>query len=118
MALGGQPNELREFINRVAPRTRRIGIVCAFLIPVTGVVNLAAVARKHNYQLPSEFDAIVAVKLVLLAVMAAMLIRASRLRGSAPPELRSEARRLSFAAGVIAACGTVALLLGLWLSGL
>ncbi len=117
-ALGGQPAELREFIDRVAPRTNRIGIVCALLIPVTGLTNFAYAARKHNYQLPVEFDGIVATKLVLLGAMVLMLVRAIKLRSSRANEPQAESHRLAFAYGVIAGCGAVALILGLWLSGL
>jgi len=117
-ALGGQPAELREFVDRVAPRTNRIGIVCAVLIPVTGLANFAYAARKRDYQLPAEFDGILITKLLLLGAMVLMLMRASRLIGSRTQEPQNESRPLVVAYGVIAGCGAFALVLGLWLSGL
>ncbi len=117
-ALGSQPAELREFIGRVAPRTNRIGIVCALLIPATGLANFGYAARKHSYQLPAEFEGILATKLLLLGAMVLMLMRASKLLGSQTQEPQNESRRLAVAYGVIAGCGAIALILGLWLSGL
>ncbi len=121
MALGEQREELREFLARVTPRTIRIGIICAVAVPITGMANFGFVAAKHHYQLSTEFDAIVATKILLLAVMVAMLMRIARIPGSYQPNSpaeRSEARRLLRAYGVIASCGSIALILGLWLSGL
>ena len=117
-ALGEQQQELCEFLERVTPRTNRIGIVCALLIPVTGTANLAFAAGKHHYRLPTEFSVIIAAKLLLLAAMVLMLIHAAKIHGSHPGEPQNESRRLALAYGVIAGCGSVALMLGLWLSGL
>lgn len=121
MALRDQQQELREFLARVTPRTNRIGMICAVAVPITGMANFAFVATTHHYQLSTEFDAIVATKILLLAVMVAMLMRIAGIQGSYHPNSlkeRSEARRLLRAHGVIAGCGSIALILGLWLSGL
>ena len=117
-AVGEQQEELRDFLERVTPRTNRIGTVCAVLIPVTGFINLIYAASKHGYRLSTEFDAIVATKFLLLLVMSLMLMRAANLRRSQLSTARNEAGRLMLAYGTIAGCGAAALLLGLWLSGL
>ncbi len=118
MALGDQPEDLREFLARVTPRTNRIGIICALAVPITGMANFAFVAAKHRYHLSTAFDALVAGKIFLLAVIVLMLMRIARIGGWHTREPQSESRRLALAYGVIAGCGSVALILGLWLSGL
>ena len=120
-ALAGQPVELRAFVGRVAPRINRIGRLCAVLIPLTGLANLAFAASNRNFRLPSEFIAIVVAKIAMFALMGWSLWRATTivaLRAQVETSDGNQSRRLAHCYGAIVGCGATALLLGLWLSGL
>jgi hypothetical protein len=125
VALAGQGHELRDFTLRVAPRLNRLCLVCAVLIPLTGVANFAYAAQHRGGPLPTEFVEIVAVKLGLYALMAWMLWRATerivtaRLVSS-NATVEDDARALQGLArlyGLMVAAGSIALILGLWLAG-
>jgi len=119
LALTGQDSEVRELVRRTAPRINRIGLGCAALVPITGLVNLAFAARAHGFALSGEFTAIVAVKILLLALMGFALWRAVGVANDGATGDRDAAiRRLRNWYGAITGAGAIALLLGLWLAGL
>jgi hypothetical protein len=120
-ALAGRRLELVEFIGRAAPRVNRMGLGCAILIPLTGAGNLAFVASRRRFVLPPEFIAIVAAKMLLFALMGWTLWQAALIvpMGAEHPDSdRDERPRLTYCYGLITVCGAMALLLGLWLSGI
>jgi uncharacterized membrane protein len=125
LALSRQDSELRELVGRAAPSINRIGLVCAVLIPVTGLGNLGFAARAHRFALAREFTAIVFVKMLLLALMGWALSRAIGIVGNIQAfaegtiaDRDAAIRRLRNCYGAIAGGGAIALLLGLWLAGL
>jgi hypothetical protein len=125
-ALIGEAGESRDFARRVVPRLNRFCLICALIIPITGIGNLAFVARSRVGPLPSEFLSIVGVKVMLYAVMVWMLTRStSRLAELArvvesadqAAGATSTTRGLTHVYLVTLAAGSLALLLGLWLAG-
>jgi uncharacterized membrane protein len=120
-ALDAQNRELRDFAIRVAPRINQLCFGCAILIPITGVANLFFAAQARGSQLPPEFVRIVAVKLMLFALMAGLLWKASQRAAAidlAPIEEASPlVGRLTRLYGMMLALGGIALLMGLWLAG-
>jgi hypothetical protein len=118
-ALGGTSRERRDFALRVAPRLNRLCMVCAGLIPLTGIANLAFAAERRDGPLPAEFVGIVGVKLGLYTLMALMLWRATTRTAALKQDADGAAalRNLVRWYGLMIATGGVALLLGLWLAG-
>ncbi|HKV53030.1 MAG TPA: hypothetical protein VJN94_00170 [Candidatus Binataceae bacterium] len=126
-ALGGEPGESRALALRAAPRINRLCIVLAIAIPLTGIGNLTFAAQSHGYRLPTEFVGILTAKIGLFIVMALALAGAWRV--TAQLTRRREANsvkktenpanipKLTALYGLIVAMGTLALALGLWLSG-
>jgi hypothetical protein len=120
-ALGAQNRELCDFAVRVSPRINRLCLGCAILIPVTGIANLAFAVQARGFRLPSEFVRIVGVKLVLFALMAGLLWKASQ-RATAVEqvpvaEVAPLVGKLTRLYGIMLALGAVALLMGFWLAG-
>lgn len=125
MVLAGSGPEAREFARRSAPRFNRLCLGCACVIALTGLANLAFVARKSANSITQEFASIVAVKLVLFAVMAWMLWliieKGNTLRArsiNVETEVDATISNLARLYGATLALGAIALLLGLWLAGL
>jgi putative copper export protein len=110
-AIAGEEQERREFVARAAPGIGRLCAIIACVIPLTGLVNLAYVVRARA-ALPAEFTGILAAKIALFAAMVAALWVAQR-----GPRQRDAGGRAPSLYGVMAALGTIALALGLWLSG-
>ena len=111
-AIAGEERERREFVARTAPRIGRLCAIIACVIPLTGLVNLAYVVHARSAALPAEFTGILAAKIALFAAMVAALGVAQR-----GPRQRDARVRAPSLYGVMAALGTIALALGLWLSG-
>lgn len=103
---------------RVAPALNRLNLAAIVVLPLSGIANLAYVARDRHYKLPTAFVEVLGAKVVLLVAMAAALAiawgTAARLgaAGSGGAE-----RRLMGIYGAMAGLGAVALMLGLWLAG-
>jgi hypothetical protein len=123
-ALGGEPGELNALTLRAAPRINRLSLPVATLIPLTGMGNLIFVARTRDFILPSEFVGILSAKILLYAVMALALWRAWGLEATIARSLPKsqmvamvDVRKLMMLYGLIIGAGTLALALGLWLSG-
>jgi hypothetical protein len=120
LALRDSGTEQREFMLRSIPLLNRLGIGCACLIPITGVVNLTFAARAHGFVLSREFLAVVALKLMLFTAMAWALVIVVG-RAGVKRVAEREAPILPDLVpwyGFIVTLGTTALALGLWLAGL
>jgi uncharacterized membrane protein len=144
-ALSGEPEEWTNFATRSVPRINRVCVAAASVIPVTGIANLAFVARTYRGALPAPFIAILSAKVAIFAAMAAALwaawgagsaIEARRTLGEARSALGEAPRALGEAGSAsgggnsaasirklialyatIVILGAMALGLGLWLSG-
>ncbi len=125
-ALHAEPEELRSFASRTAPRINRILLLMAFVMPLTGIGNLVFAARARRFALPGEFVAILAAKVALFTAMALLLWRAWRAEAvlcantansGSRVAMRDEIRALTRLYGFSVAAGALALGLGLWLSG-
>jgi putative copper export protein len=119
LAAGGSTgNERTELAARVAPVLNRLNLAAIAILPLTGIANLVFVVREHHFRLPTGFVAVLGAKLLLLCAMAAALALAwgtvAKLDSAAPAEGE---RWLLWTYGAMAACGAVALMLGLWLAG-
>lgn len=123
-ALSAETAQWREFALRTAPRINRIALAIAGMIPLTGIVNLGFAVAARGFALPAQFVAVLICKIALYAAMA-LLLRAA---WATEPALRSgfanendsaasQIRKLMTLYGATAALGTLALGLGLWLSG-
>ncbi len=121
--LSGEPQEWRRFAKVSAPRINRLCVVAASLIPLTGIANLAFVARAYRGRLPAAFVAILCVKVALYSAMALVLWAVGRVTVpsgavdvddyTGPPGVR----KLTAFYVTIVVLGAIALALGLWLSG-
>ena len=123
-ALTAESAEWREFAMRTAPRINRINIVPALVVPMTGAGNLFSAALLRKMPFPPAFVGIVAIKVVLFFIMGVMLAAAFAAERSMRESFAdgigdgvAALRRLVRLYGTIAALGTVALGLGLWLAG-
>jgi uncharacterized membrane protein len=123
-AITVESNEWREFALRAVPRINRINVVPALLVPMTGAGNLFSAALTRRSPFPPAFIGIVALKVVLFFFMGLMLAASfaaerSMRQGFAESSATgaASARRLVRLYGTIAALGTMALGLGLWLAG-
>jgi len=123
-ALTAESAEWREFAMRTAPRINRINIVPALVVPMTGAGNLFSAALMRKTPFPPAFVGIVAIKVVLFFIMGVMLAAAFAAERSMRESFAdgigdgvAALRRLVRLYGTIAALGTVALGLGLWLAG-
>jgi hypothetical protein len=126
MVLADEPGESYAFAVKTAPRINRLCVPVAIAMPVTGIGNLFFAAHTRGAALPAEFLEIVAVKVVLLVVMAVGLLgawqAALRLHGQLQTSesasyCQANVRRMTALYGLIVAAGIIALGLGLWLSG-
>jgi hypothetical protein len=121
-ALSRESDEWRDFALKVTPRINRINLLAACAIPLTGLGNLYFAGRTRGFKFPPEFVGILSVKVVLLLVMAMALVAAwsaeTAMLGEGTIGINIPAsRRLVRLYGIMVAVGTVALALGLWLSG-
>jgi hypothetical protein len=126
-ALSTETAQWREFALRTAPRINRIAMAIAGMIPLTGIANLGFAAAARGFALPAQFVAVLICKVALYAAMALLLWAAwgaeSALRSGSTNEnavddgATAQIRKLMTLYGVMAALGTLALGLGLWLSG-
>jgi hypothetical protein len=119
LAAGASTEDERAgFAGRVAPTLNRLNLAAIVILPLSGIANLAYVARERHYRLPAAFVEALGAKVVLLSAMAAALAiawgTAARLgtAGSGGAE-----RRLLRTYGAMAGLGAAALMLGLWLAG-
>lgn len=138
VALSGEPEEWINFATRSVPRINRVCVAAASVIPVTGIANLAFVARTYRGALPAVFIAILSAKVAIFVAMAAALwaawgagsaIEARRTLGEARSALgeagsalaagnsAASVRKLIALYATIVILGAMALGLGLWLSG-
>jgi putative copper export protein len=127
MTLADQAGDVRDFMRRSAPRINLICIICACLIPVTGLANLTFVARDHRFALPTEFVGIVGIKIVLFAVMGGTLWLVVRRCATLSREPNGVSDRGDLVDPAVSglvrlyrltiAAGAAALAMGLWLSG-
>jgi hypothetical protein len=122
-ALNRESGEWRDFALKVAPRINRINLVMASAIPLTGLGNLYFAGRAHGFNFTPQFIGVLSAKVVLFLAMAAALTAAwtaeaaMRSPGTAGSlEVRGSGRLVGLY-GITAAMGTIALALGLWLSG-
>ncbi|HTT75337.1 MAG TPA: hypothetical protein VMF50_05080 [Candidatus Binataceae bacterium] len=122
-ALNRESDEWRDFALKVAPRINRLNLLFAISIPLTGLGNLYFAGRARGFNFPPQFIGILSAKIVLLLGMAAALMAAwaaessMRHEGPAGNIVLRASRRLVRLYGITVAMGTVALALGLWLSG-
>jgi hypothetical protein len=123
-AMRAETDEWREFALRAAPRINRINVVPALIVPMTGAGNLFSAALARRSPFPPAFVGIVTMKVVLFFAMGLMLAAAFAAERSMREGFAENldagaaaARRLVRLYGTIAALGTVALGLGLWLAG-
>jgi hypothetical protein len=111
-------NERTELAARVAPVLNRLNLAAIVVLPLSGIGNLIFVAREHRFRLPTGFLAVLGAKLLLLCAMAAALALAWGTAAKFDSGAMAEGeRRLLWLYGAMAACGAVALMLGLWLAG-
>jgi putative copper export protein len=122
-ALNRESGEWRDFALKVAPRINRINLLAACAIPLTGLGNLYFAGRARGFKFPPQFVGVLSAKIVLFLAMAAALAAAWSTEASMDPvelEINIDARasrRLVRLYGITVAMGTIALALGLWLSG-
>jgi uncharacterized membrane protein len=123
-AMTAESDEWREFALRAAPRINRINVVPALLVPMTGAGNLFSAALMRRTPFPPAFIGIIAMKVVIFFIMGVVLAASfaaerSMREGFAESTDRgvTAARHLVRLYGTVAALGTVALGLGLWLAG-
>ena len=123
-AMTAESDEWREFALRAAPRINQINVLPALMVPMTGAGNLFSAALSRRSPFPPAFIGIVALKVVLFFMMGVMLAATFAAERSMREGFAENldagpaaARRLVRLYGTIAALGTVALGLGLWLAG-
>ncbi len=122
-ALNRESGEWREFALKVAPRINRINLLLACAIPLTGLGNLYFAGRARGFRFPAQFSELLSTKVVLLIAMALALAAAWSAEGAMSRDQESgsidvsASRRLVRLYGITVALGTIALALGLWLSG-
>ena len=126
VALSGEPEEWTNFATRSVPRINRVCVGAASVIPVTGIANLAFVARSYRGTLPTPFIAILSAKVAIFAAMAAALwaawgagsaIEARGASREGGGNSAASVRKLIALYATIVVLGAMALGLGLWLSG-
>jgi putative copper export protein len=122
-ALNRESGEWREFALKVAPRINRINLVLACAIPLTGLGNLYFAGRARGFHFRAQFSELLSAKVMLFVAMALALTAAwsaeavmNRDQKTGSVDIRAS-RRLVRLYGITVAMGTVALALGLWLSG-
>jgi len=108
LALTPGTNEHRNFVVRSAPKIDRLAILAAALLLLTGLVNLAQAAISRQFAFSTAFETVLAIKIVLYI---AMLVTMRSSMKTAAIDRKVEAH------AAIAAMGSIALLLGLWLIG-
>ena len=120
-ASGGDDEAGFAMIRRVAPAINRIGLGAMLFIVITGVVNIYLAGMTRRFQFSNAFVVLLSMKIALLGGMYFMLIQSWRaqheLMASDRERAQRAARRLIAYSIVIAGCGGLALLLGLWLLG-
>ena len=122
-ALNRESGEWREFALKVAPRINRINLLLACAIPLTGLGNLYFAGRARGFRFPAQFSELLSAKVVLFIAMALALTAAWSAEGAMSRDQKagsidvSASRRLVRLYGITVALGTIALALGLWLSG-
>ena len=126
-AIAAESAEWRAFAMRAAPRINRINVVTACTIPLTGLGNLVYLGMTRRTPFPPAFFAVLSLKVLIYCAMGIMLaasmaaetaMRADYAQDDGANEAGDGAlRRLVRLYGLIAAFGTVALVLGLWLAG-
>jgi putative copper export protein len=108
LALTPGTNEHRNFVDRSAPKIDRLAILAAALLLLTGLVNLAQAAISRQFAFSTAFTTVLAIKIVLYIAMLAIM-RSSMKTAAIDRKVKAHA--------AIAAMGSIALLLGLWLIG-
>ena len=108
LALTPGTNEHRNFVVRSAPKIDRLAILAAALLLLTGLVNLAQAAISRQFAFSTAFTTVLAIKIVLYIAMLAIM-RSSMKTAAIDRKVKAHA--------AIAAMGSIALLLGLWLIG-
>ncbi len=123
-AMTAESDEWRDFALRAAPRINRVNVVPALIVPMTGAGNLFSAALMRRSPFPPTFIGIVSIKVVLFFIMGLMLAASFAAERSMREGFlesvevgATAARRLVRLYGTVAALGTVALGLGLWLAG-
>ncbi len=120
-AMGLDTEEGHRFGQRVGPAINRIGLGAMLLIVVTGLVNIFLAGAQRDYHFSNVFVGLLCAKIAILVAMFLLLIanfRAELDLGSEDPAVLSRAmRRMLVCDGAIAACGALAVILGLWLLG-
>ena len=108
LALTPGTNEHRNFVVRSAPKIDRLAILAAALLLLTGLVNLAQAAISRQFAFSTAFTTVLAIKIVLYIAML-VTMRSSMKTAAIDRKVKAHA--------AIAAMGSIALLLGLWLIG-
>ena len=108
LALTPGTNEHRNFVVRSAPKIDRLAILAAALLLLTGLVNLAQAAISRQFAFSTAFKTVLAIKIVLYIAML-VTMRSSIKTAGIDRKVKAHA--------AIAAMGSIALLLGLWLIG-
>ena len=108
LALTPGTNEHRNFVVRSAPKIDRLAILAAALLLLTGLVNLVQAAISRQFAFSTAFKTVLAIKIVLYIAML-FTMRSSIKTAGIDRKVKAHA--------AIAAMGSIALLLGLWLIG-
>lgn len=124
LAIEDGSSEQSDFVRRTIGSINQIAIVTAAIVFVTGAANIVFYSMTHN-QMRASFLFVLTAKLAIFGVMAtalAITVRAATrahgvLEGGNHGALPGAIRRMVRAHFAMVALGSVALVLGLWLSG-
>ncbi len=124
LAIEDGTSEQGDFVRRAIGSINRIAMVAAAIVIVTGAANIVFYFIKHDH-VRTSFLFVLTAKLAIFGVMATALAitvsAATRARGMLEVGNRSALpgaiRRMVRAHFAMVALGSIALVLGLWLSG-
>ena len=124
LAIDDGTSEQSEFVRRTIGSINQIAIVAAVVVILTGTANIVFYSMMHDH-MRASFLFVLTAKLAIFGVMAAALAitvrAATRARGILESgnrgALPGAIRRMVRAHFAMVAFGSIALVLGLWLSG-
>ncbi len=116
-ALAAGSDEWRDFGLKVAPKLDRLNLAAASILLLTGVLNLAIAGAARNYSFSRAFVAVLGAKSGLFVAMALALAVSWRVEAAMLAGGAGAMNRMVRLSGLTAVAGTLALGLGLWLTG-